>query len=293
VLTLALATHSLACAGTSPAPSAGSLDSANPKASVSAQSSARWAARSRAAREAMRSNQYREAEIAFLAALSSLETARRSDVRVQTTLGNLVRLASIYRRLDRNDDADRVISFVSTYASRFSTDDDRPFPATDPYRVRYQSLSERPLEFAYRPFDAFAGEPLDFEPSLDGLIRRTAHKYRVDPHLVKAVVAAESNFDALAVSEKGAQGLMQLMPATAKEMGVRAPFRPSENINGGVRYLRTLLDRYADLGDAIAAYNAGPVAVDRYGGIPPYPETEAYVRRVLRYYHQYRDEIGP
>jgi soluble lytic murein transglycosylase-like protein len=128
---------------------------------------------------------------------------------------------------------------------------------------------------------------------VEGLIKRTARKYQVDPHLVKAVVAAESNFDALAVSPKGAQGLMQLMPATAREMGVRAPFKPSENIKGGVRYLRSLLDRYANLGDAIAAYNAGPVAVDRYGGIPPYPETQAYVERVLRYYHEYRDEIGP
>jgi len=161
------------------------------------------------------------------------------------------------------------------------------------YRLRYQNLSEQPLAFAYRPFNAFPDEPVEFEPSLEGLIRRTARKYRVDPHLVKAVVAAESNFDVLAVSAKGAQGLMQLMPATAREMGVRKPFKPSENIRGGVKYLRTLLDRYASISIAIAAYNAGPVAVDRYGGIPPFPETQAYVKRVLRYYHEYRDELKP
>ncbi|MBW2292480.1 MAG: lytic transglycosylase domain-containing protein [Deltaproteobacteria bacterium] len=241
----------------------------------------------------MRAAQYREAEAAFVAALSSLEAPRRSDVRVQTTLGNLVRLASIYRRLDRNEDADRVIAFVSEFASEYASDDAHDAPTSEAYRVRYQILSEQTLEFAYQPFDAFADEPYAFEPSVEGLIKRTARKYQVDPHLVKAVVAAESNFDVLAVSEKGAQGLMQLMPATAREMGVRAPFKPSENLKGGVRYLRSLLDRYANLGDAIAAYNAGPVAVDRYGGIPPYPETQAYVERVLRYYHEYRDEIGP
>lgn len=83
---------------------------------------------------------------------------------------------------------------------------------------------------------------------------------------------------------------MQLMPATAKEMGVRRPFKPGDNIRGGVRYLRTLLDRYPTIGIALAAYNAGPAAVDRYVGIPPYPETQDYVERVLRFYREYRSE---
>ncbi|MCP4036183.1 MAG: lytic transglycosylase domain-containing protein [bacterium] len=171
--------------------------------------------------------------------------------------------------------------------------EDREALESDDYTRRYQAWSEHPLEHAYRGPDPFAQSDYRFEPGLQALIRRTAHRYRVDPHLVKAVVAAESNFDALAVSAKGAQGLMQLMPQTAREMGVRAPFRPSENIQGGVRYLKALLERYADLGEALAAYNAGPVAVDRFGGIPPYPETEAYVKRVLRFYRQYRNAETP
>lgn len=237
----------------------------------------------------MRSGRYREAEAAFVAALVTLEQPRPADARVQTTLRNLVRLASIYQRLERSGDADRVMSIVSDHGSEQS----RKSWRSEDYFVRYQLLSERPLEPIYRPFDASAAEPRSFEPSVEGLIRRTARKYQVDPHLVKAVVAAESNFDTLAVSEKGAQGLMQLMPETAREMGVRAPFRPSENIQGGVRYLRSLLDRYPDLSDAIAAYNAGPAAVDHYGGIPPFPETQAYVERVLRFYREYRDESAP
>jgi len=110
----------------------------------------------------------------------------------------------------------------------------------------------------------------------DGLILLTALEHGVSPALVKAVIAAESLFDADAVSRKGAQGLMQLMPATASKLGVADPFSADQNVRGGVRYLRKMLDRYGDMGRALAAYNAGPSAVDRYRGIPPYPETRAY-----------------
>ncbi|MCZ6464182.1 MAG: transglycosylase SLT domain-containing protein [Proteobacteria bacterium] len=123
--------------------------------------------------------------------------------------------------------------------------------------------------------------------SYDGLISRVARAYEVEPGLVKAIIAAESNFDHRAVSRKGAQGLMQLMPRTARALGVAEPFEPRENVLGGTRYLRHLLDRYGDVGRALAAYNAGPEAVDRYGGIPPYRETRTYVARVLDYYDRY------
>jgi len=127
-------------------------------------------------------------------------------------------------------------------------------------------------------------------PAYDGyddLILRTARAYGVQPALVKAVIAAESNFDAGAVSHKGAMGLMQLMPGTARDLGVEEPFEPSQNVLGGVRYLRDMLSRYGDVSRALAAYNAGPRAVDRYAGVPPYRETRTYVERVLHYYSRY------
>jgi soluble lytic murein transglycosylase-like protein len=125
----------------------------------------------------------------------------------------------------------------------------------------------------------------------DSLIVRTAQAHRMEPALVKAVIAAESNFSLRAVSRAGAQGLMQLMPQTAQDLGVADPFAAEENIDGGTRYLREMLDRYGDMQRALAAYNAGPTAVDHYRGIPPYPETEAYVKLVMDYYRGYHDEF--
>jgi len=126
----------------------------------------------------------------------------------------------------------------------------------------------------------------------DGLILLTSMQHGVSPALVKAVIAAESLFDPDAVSAKGAQGLMQLMPETASALGVADPFSADQNVRGGVRYLREMLDRYGDMARALAAYNAGPTAVDRYRGIPPYPETRAYVQRVMTYYRHYNDDFG-
>jgi hypothetical protein len=116
-------------------------------------------------------------------------------------------------------------------------------------------------------------------------ITDAANRYGIPERLVTAVIRAESGFNPRAVSRKGAQGLMQLMPSTASVLGVRNSFDPRENIDGGVRHLRGLVDRFpGNLPFAIAAYNAGEKAVTAYGGIPPYPETQDYVVRVLRYY---------
>ena len=118
--------------------------------------------------------------------------------------------------------------------------------------------------------------------SLTDTIREAAQRHGVSAHLVSAVIRVESGFNTRAVSRKGARGLMQLMPGTAAILGVRDSFDPVENVDGGVRHLRGLLDRFSNnLPFALAAYNAGEGAVNSYGGIPPYPETQAYVGRIL------------
>jgi hypothetical protein len=125
--------------------------------------------------------------------------------------------------------------------------------------------------------------------SFDHHIQHAARIHRVDPMLIKAVIKTESDFNRYAISPKGAQGLMQLMPGTARHLNVDDPFDPWQNIYGGARYLREMLDNFnGDLHLSIAAYNAGPTRVMRTGRIPRIPETINYVNKVLRYYQNYQ-----
>jgi soluble lytic murein transglycosylase-like protein len=157
-------------------------------------------------------------------------------------------------------------------------------------------LAER-LESSDRPFvtirrsgqnvAAGGGNP----GSYDDIILAAAEHHGLDPALVKAVIKAESGFDPYAVSPAGAKGLMQLMDGTAAGLGISDPFDPAQNVDGGTRYLRMMLDRFGDIALALAAYNAGPGAVQKYGGIPPYSETRVYVPRVIENYQHYRNSL--
>ena len=129
---------------------------------------------------------------------------------------------------------------------------------------------------------------------LEGLFQAIGERKQIDPSLLKAIVQRESGGDPLAVSRTNSQGLMQLLPATARRFGVEDPFDPVQNLAGGADYLRFLLDRYGNrMSLALAAYNCGELAVDRHGGVPPYPETRRFVSRVLDSYVQQGGQVAP
>ncbi|NDY42010.1 lytic transglycosylase domain-containing protein [Dissulfurirhabdus thermomarina] len=144
-----------------------------------------------------------------------------------------------------------------------------------------------PTDPRYRPLEAARHRRC--RERLDDLITRAARAHGLDPALVRAVIHAESAGNPLARSRKGAMGLMQLMPETAEEVAVADPFDPAANIRGGVAYLKKLLDRFGgNVVLALAAYNAGPNRVEAAGGVPPIPETRAYIRRVIQLWERFR-----
>ncbi len=138
-----------------------------------------------------------------------------------------------------------------------------------------------PTDFKYQ-----LDEPINASKvQIQQMVTSACEKHHIDPRLVMAVIQQESGFNQNAISKTGAQGLMQLMPATAKSLGVNNAFNPAENIEGGVKYLKGLLDRYnGNTILALAAYNAGPNAITKHNGIPPYKETQNYVKNILKNY---------
>ncbi len=153
--------------------------------------------------------------------------------------------------------------------------------AADPAFTHYQPGPEAPLDF----------QPNDVTAPYDAYIKEACAEYHIPPALVRAIMNAESNFNPKAMSEKGALGLMQLMPTTGEEMYVTNLTDPHENIRGGVRYLRVLTNLFdGDMVKIVAAYNAGPRAVWDAGGVPAIPETQDYVRKVLKLYFGYKNQ---
>lgn len=149
--------------------------------------------------------------------------------------------------------------------------------------LQNQLTLSSPLSVTSPPVQAQASEKRD-TPFMD-LIHKASEEFGVDAKLIKAVITQESNFKKDAKSSAGALGLMQLMPATAQSLGVLNPLNPLENIRGGTKYLKKMLEKYdGDVSLALAAYNAGPGNVDKYGGIPPFTETKEYVKKVMGYY---------
>jgi soluble lytic murein transglycosylase-like protein len=170
--------------------------------------------------------------------------------------------ADIYRYIDENG----VMHFTNT-----------PTSSIQKYRIY---LKEKP-----RVIQRYSSSE-----KYDDLISDASERHGVSFPLLKAIIKAESDFDPHVVSKKGATGLMQIMPENFKPLGIRDPFDPWQNINAGARYFKQMYDRFKGrLALSLAAYNAGPSAVDYYKTIPPYEETEEYVRRVMKYYYNYKN----
>ena len=169
--------------------------------------------------------------------------------------------ADIYRYIDENG----VMHFTNT-----------PTTSVHNYRIYVKEKPKVPRWYSSEKYD--------------DLISDASERYGVAFPLLKAIIKAESDFDPYAVSRKGATGLMQIMPENFEPLGLEDPFDPWQNINAGARYFKQMYDRFkGKLALSLAAYNAGPTAVDRYKTIPPYEETEEYVRRVLKYYYNYKN----
>lgn len=183
-------------------------------------------------------------------------------------------LADIYRYVGEDG--------VMYYSNIVSADSDNK-------GYQFYMLEVRPSEASYQIHPNIYNP--DGTNNYDDIIRYAAYLYELDYELVKAVIKVESNFKKEAVSSKGACGLMQIMPATGRDLNLEQPFDPQSNILAGTNYLKYLIDKFNNLPLAIAAYNAGPGAVERYNyKIPPYKETQDYVKKVLRYYEQFKTE---
>lgn len=165
----------------------------------------------------------------------------------------------------------------------------RPCPAGTIYYFEDHKgvlhFTDMPDSRPYQPFLTFDPDHNTERSEILVLIRKYSRKHQMDPKLVQAVLEVESDYDPLARSSQGAQGLMQIMPETQEDLGLIAPYNPEANIEAGVRYLKQMLTTHQSLELALAAYNAGPGMVEHYQGVPPFPETKRYIEKVLQRYN--------
>ena len=195
-----------------------------------------------------------------------------------------LRSGSQFDCIRREADGDRMRLYLLTAANASEAANYVEIPADAVLTV--ESIPDPPPLPAVRPPATHSAAPLT-TAEMHQIVSRAGTQHNIDADLLASVIKAESNGNTLAVSRTGAQGLMQLMPDTASTLGVQDSFAPEQNIGGGTAYLDQLLKRYNDnVALALAAYNAGPLAVDRYHGIPPYRETRAYVARVIREFNR-------
>jgi soluble lytic murein transglycosylase-like protein len=209
------------------------------------------------------------ASAAEIAVLRNGYTIRHEN---RQEIGELTRL---YLSADRTS----FVDIATADVERFETDDSPVFP-TAQAEIAAAPEKAKSVVAGRATSKASAQEIAD-------AIGTASSRYRLDPDFVSSVVSAESGFNSRAVSPKGAQGLMQLMPGTASQLGVDNAFDPAKNTDGGTRYLRMLLERFHfDVAKALAAYNAGPLRVDQHNGVPPYLETRKYVARIINDYNR-------
>jgi len=187
-----------------------------------------------------------------------------------------------------------VIILMVSFASNL--DSQTPKPVLDDKPVTAKVISSQPIEEEYTaakiepslpPVKGNKKERL-FHP----IIIQTSNRHQIDPAIVKAIIMAESGYNPRAISKAGAKGLMQLMPKTAQDLGVEDSFNPQQNISGGVRYFKQLMNRFnGDFKLALAAYNAGSTTVRRYKGVPPFKATQHYIKKVFKYYQLYKNQM--
>ncbi|HKW18753.1 MAG TPA: lytic transglycosylase domain-containing protein [Terriglobales bacterium] len=213
------------------------------------------------------------AELAILRNGNSIKHERREVIGTVT-------------RLYLSNSSDGYIEIPTEQIDHFEMEDPIPGPSQPQSTEPMKTAQPDPPIAATQPAIQLTPSAVD-RTSLNSLVSGAGQRHQLDPDFINSVIRAESGFNSRAVSRKGAQGLMQLMPQTASQLGVANAFDPKANVDGGTKYLRELLEKYNyDVPKALAAYNAGSRRVDRYHGVPPYFETQTYVAKIIRDYNR-------